>query len=333
MRRNFQNFNKMENGIGRTEKTGRICGTGLPAVLFLLGLAVCMLAGTACKKSTPIAPIPITPLQQLINTDTTLSLYHRLILQANEAGLMNDDSVTVLMPVNAAFRAAGYSENAIDSLQATAAYNLIRYHFIPARVTVPADSGAYIPYTTLSGFAVYGMSDGVHILFNGIQASQETAPTGKAIVYRLNGVLGAPSDSLDELLGADSSLSFLAEVFRLTSLDTLLSTGNYTILAPVNSAFINAGYDSIGAIDSANPATLLQLGEYQIVQGLYFPNTLAGQSTLPTLQGSPVSVTMTGGLFQFKGGSNAVPANLLPGGNQQAGSTILVYHIDEVLTP
>ena len=322
----------MENGCGRREKTGRICGTGLPAVLFPLVLAVCLLTGSSCKKSTPIAPIPITPLQQLINTDTTLSLYHRLILQANEAGLMNDDSVTVLMPVNAAFRAAGYSENGIDSLSATAANNLIRYHFIPTPVIVPADSGAYIPYTTLSGFTVYGMSDGVHILFNGIQASRETAPTGKAIVYRLNGVLGAPSDSLDELLGGDSSLSFLAEVFRLTGLDTLLSTGNYTILAPVNSAFINAGYDSIGAIDSANPATLLQLGEYQIVQGLYFTNTLAGQSSLLTLQGSPVSVTMTNGLFQFKGGSNAVPANLLPG-SQQAGSTILVYPIDEILTP
>ncbi|HXB10055.1 MAG TPA: hypothetical protein VNW04_23190, partial [Puia sp.] len=47
----------------------------------------------ACRK-TPPAKIQVTPLQTLVNTDTSLSLFHRMILQANDAGLLNDQALT-----------------------------------------------------------------------------------------------------------------------------------------------------------------------------------------------------------------------------------------------
>jgi uncharacterized surface protein with fasciclin (FAS1) repeats len=297
------------------------------AVLFLL-------AAGSCKKAVAPVVIPITPLQQRINTDTTLSLYHRLILQANETGLLANDSVTLLIPVNAALRSIGLSEDSIDNLSATLANNIVRYDFIPSRVIIPlADSGAYIPYNTLFGSSVYGMSDGTHVWFNGVQAIFDTAGTGAAIIYRLNGLLNPPADSVDNLLNGDSTLTFLAEVFLRTGLDSVLSAGgNFTILAPVNSAWINAGYDSLGAIDSADLTALTQLAEYQVVPGLYFTNTLSGLTSLTTLQGETVTVTFQNGLLEFTGNTNPTPANLLSG-NQPVGSTILLHKIDQVLTP
>jgi uncharacterized surface protein with fasciclin (FAS1) repeats len=294
-----------------------------------------LIAGLAsCKKSPPPAPIQLSPLQKLVNTDTSLSLYHRLILQANETALLNDDTVTLLIPVNAAFRAAGYSADSIDNISATQANNIVQYDFIPGRVIIPlADSGAYIPYNTLLGFPIYGMSDGAHVWFNGVQAVQDTAATGKAIVYLLGALAGTPpADSLAALLGGDSTLTFLAEAMLVSGLDSTLPAGSYTLLAPINSAWEAAGYDSLGAIDSANPAVLTQLLEYQFVQGIYFTNTLSMQSSLPTLEGSPVTVTFQNGLFQFSGPGNPVPANLLSG-NQFAGAGLLVYKIDQVLMP
>jgi uncharacterized surface protein with fasciclin (FAS1) repeats len=309
----------------------RIGGSVKIGVIFVLGV---LLALAACKKSVPLAPAPLTPLQKLVNSDTTLSLYHRLILQANETALLNDDTVTLLIPVNAAFRAVGYSADSIDHISATQANNLVRYSLIPGRVIIPvADSSAYFSFITLSGFLVYAMSDGTHILFNGVQAVKDEANTGKAVVYLLGALPGnPPADTLADLLGADTSLSFLAEAFLRTGLDTSLPAGNYTLLAPVNNAFRAAGYDSLAAIDSADLTTLTQLLEYQLVKGIYFTNTLVGQSTLPTLQGSPVSVSFQNSLFQFSGPGNAVPANLLPG-SQLAGSSLLVYIIDQVLMP
>jgi hypothetical protein len=166
-------------------------------LLILCGIAVLMLpsAFISCKKSTPVAPIPITPLQTLINSDTTLSLYHRLILQANETGLLADKAITLLIPTNAALRAEGYSPSFIDSISATQADNLVRYHYINSRVIIPvADSGAYTGYATLLGPLVFGMSDGVQVWFNGTRAIADTASVGQAFVYRLSAPLPVAFD-------------------------------------------------------------------------------------------------------------------------------------------
>lgn len=284
-----------------------------------------------CKKSAP-AKVVLTPLQNLINTDTTLSLFHQMLLQANETGLLNDNSVTLLLPTNAAFRSAGYTNVTIDSLSNYIADNLIRYLFITSRIN--PDSSTYNGYPTLAGYTVYGMTDSnQHILFNASQVTGKDSVVGNALVYRLSSPLQVPVDSLNDLLGADTNLTFLAEAFRRTNLfDSLLITGNYTLLAPVNNAFINAGYDSIGAIDSANINSLISLLEYHVAPGLYFTNTLAGLSAIPTLSNGSVTVSVQNGILHFSGGSNPVPATWLYG-NQTAGNTIIVHRIDQVLSP
>ncbi len=148
----------MENRIARLLKQGLFCGVVILTTFALLGTPGC--------KKTPPAKIVLTPLQNLINTDTTLTLFHKLLLQANEAGLLNDNPVTLLVPTNAAFRAAGYTEIVIDSLPNYMADNLIRYGFITSRIN--PDSSAYAGYPTLTTYNVYGMTDSTnHIWFNG----------------------------------------------------------------------------------------------------------------------------------------------------------------------
>jgi len=297
---------------------------GSLALLILFCLA-------SCRKTPAPVTNPITPLQSLINTDTSLSIFHRLVLRANEAGLVGNDSVTFLIPSNTAFRSAGYNEGAIDTFPSSIADRLIRYHYIPSRV-VP-DANTYTGYPTQLGYTVYGMTDGAHqTWFNGTPVTGDAANVGNVLVYRLSAPLQPPADSLDILFGQDSTLSFLAEVFLRTNLDSVLFSGNYTLLAPVNSAFIAAGYDSLGAIDAADSTTLVQLVKYHTLTGEYFTNILMGLSTVPTLQGSPVTVSGQNGGLQFSGANNPVPANWLSG-NQLAGSTLIVHRIDRVLSP
>ena len=287
----------------------------------------------ACKKSSPPAVIPITPLQTLVNTDTTLSFYHRLILQANEAGLLADDSVTLLIPTNAAFRAAGYTSDNIDSLSNYIADRLILYHFITMRA-VP-DSTGYTPYPTRAGAGlfVYGRKDSTaRYLFNTVPTTGSGSSVGKALVYRLNNLLNAPADSLAPLLGVDSSLTFCAELFARTGLDSILTSGgNYTVLAPTNNAFIAAGYDSIQAIDSADLPTMTALARNHVLTNFYFTDLLMGLSSVPTLQGNTLTIHVSNGVLQFTG-SDPTPANLIEG-NRTAGNTIVVHLIDKVLSP
>jgi len=302
------------------------CGAGC-FLVFLLILASCT------KTSAPVKAT-ITPLQAVINSDSTLSFFHRLLIQANETGLLADKPVTLLIPTNTAFLAAGYSQSYIDSLQSSQADNLVRYLFIPSTVAIPVpDSTAYAPYNTLLGNPVYGMSDGQRVWFNGARALLDTAHAGQAIIYKLDQILPASSDSLNHFLDGDSTLSYLAEAFRRTNLyDSLLLTGNYTLLAPVNSAFQNAGYDSLGAIDSADLGSLINLLEYHVVIGGYFTNTLAAQHTLTTKEGGTISVSLQNGLLQFMGTHNNSPATLVTS-DQVAGKTIVVQRISQLLLP
>jgi uncharacterized surface protein with fasciclin (FAS1) repeats len=297
----------------------------------LVFLIVLLAVAGSCRKTAAPVFNPITPLQSLINTDTSFSLYHRLLLIANESGLLADNPVTLLVPSNAAFRAAGYSESSIDSLPPSAADRVVSYHFIN-QIALP-DSNGYVPYPTHLGFSIYGEKDtGAQVWFNGAPMSEDTIMAGKALVYRLNSILLTPSDSLSHTFAQDSTLSFTAELFRRTGLDTALVPGLFTVLAPNNTAWRNAGVDSIGAIDSADLNTMLSLAKFHVLPGQFFSNQLAGVNNVITLQGGSLAVSVQGGVLQFKGNGNAVPANVLTA-NQPAANTYVIHKIDQVLSP
>jgi fasciclin domain-containing protein len=306
--------------------------------IFSIGGIICLflfvIAGLgSCKKNPPPAPAPTTPLQQLVNTDTTLSLFHRMLFRANENGLLTDNSITVLLPTNTALRAAGYNMTIIDSSSAYVIDNLVRYHFLTSLIT--PDSNGYKSYLTQAGYNIYGMKDSTgQIWFNGNPVTGKSTTVGKALTYRLNiAPMQGPVDSLTDLLNGDTSLAYLAEAYKRTNFyDSFLLSGNYTILAPDNSAFINAGYDSLGAIDSANFAGLVTLLQAQVVTGSYFTNILKGQTTIPSFSGGSIAVTIQNGVLQFSGPHNTVPANLLTG-NQTAGNTIIVQRVDGLIVP
>lgn len=298
-------------------------------LLLLLAAAVVLAAG-ACKKSVPPSTNDITPLQTLVNTDTSMSYFHRLVLTGNVNGLLADDSITLLIPTNDAFRAAGYL---IDSIGSTDAGRVVQYHCLRA-IARPTDVNAVGYTSALPGFTVYGLKDGNGtVLFNAAPATGEPQQVGKALVYRLSSVMTPPADSLKPLLTNDSSISYFAHAMSRTGLDTLLSSGSYTFLAPINSAFNAAGYDSLGAVDSADVTVLTQLAKNQIVADIWFTNMLAGVPSVTTIGGLTVTITQSNGVsgtLQFAGSGNAIPANLVRS-NQLAGNNIIFHRIDQVL--
>jgi len=292
-----------------------------------------LLGMLSCQKTSKTGPAPITPLQTLVNSDTTLTLFHQLLLQANETVLLADNPITLLLPTNAALRQSGFVDTVIDKMSATQADRIVRYQYLTASKVVP-DSAGYKTYPTLLGLGIFGMKDNVRgILFNNISVSGNGAAVGRAFVYRLTRIITPAADSLPSLLQADSTLSFLAEAFRRTHLyDSLLLSGSFTLLAPVNNAFRQAGYDSIGMIDSANINALIQLVEYQVLKGAYLSNTFPVPGALPNLQGGTITISQTGGILQFAGPGNTLPAQWL-GGDQPAGNTLIVHRINQVLSP
>jgi hypothetical protein len=238
------------------------------ATLFILGFL-------SCKKAPPAKPIPITPLQTLVNSDTSLTLFHEMLIDANDVGLLKDTTASLLIPTNTVLEQAGFNSAVIDSTASYILDQMLRYDYVLSP-TINPDSG-YTAYATDLGTPLYIEKDSTSgfLLLNASATAVSTPiPVGKASVYYLTSLVPAAADSLPALLQSDSTLTFFAAAMAITNLyDSTLLTGSYTILAPINSAFINAGYDSLPAIDSANMDTLIALMQGQIIKGFYLTNS------------------------------------------------------------
>lgn len=294
-------------------------------------LAILLLAAVACKKSHPAKPLVLMPLQALLNTDTTLTLYHRMILRANDLAFLNDSPKVFLFLRNAVLMNAGYNGTAIDSMSSELADRIVRYNFLPSGLNT--DSSGYTPNPTELGVPLYVMKTGNNeLFFNGsVTAPNQANQVGQASVYYLDSLVPPAADSISEIIRYDSTLTYMGEVLTRTNLyDSILLHGRYTLLAPSNTAFQNAGWDSIGAIDSAGIDTLLQLAMNQIVKGSYFTNMFP--PTLTTLYGGGVTVSIVNGFLQFSTNGNPTPVNWLSG-NQAAGPTLILHHTDGILKP
>ncbi|HEY4109704.1 fasciclin domain-containing protein [Puia sp.] len=300
------------------------------AIHLLPGLLSLLLIGFLACKKTPPPKVQITPLQTLINTDTNLNLFHRMILQANDVVLLNDEPVILFIPHNSVLIQAGYPEVVIDSMSSTLADRIVRYQYLTSPVNT--DSAGYTPNPTLLGVPLYIGRDGAgNLLLNGIAtAPDKSVQVGKASVYYLNTLVPASADSLTELLQTDSSLSLFAQVFARTNLyDSLLLSGGFTVLAPVNSAMLQAGFDSL-RIDTVSIDTLLSLAQDQVVKGAWFSTTFP--SALTTLNGSNIAVSVVNGVPQFAGNGNPLPVHWLSG-DQVSGAGLILHHTDGVLSP
>jgi uncharacterized surface protein with fasciclin (FAS1) repeats len=288
----------------------------------------------SCKKAPPPKPIPITPLQKLVNSDTSLTYFHEMLIDANDVVLLKDTTASLLIPTNAVLLQAGYTPAVIDSTSSSQLDQMLRYNYVLSP-TINPDSG-YTAYATDLGTALYIEKDSTAglLLLNGSGTAVSTPVTvGQASVYYLTSLVPTASDSLPALLQSDSTLTFFAEAMAITNLyDSTLLTGSYTILAPVNSAFINAGYDSITAIDSANVDTLIALVQGQIIQGFYLTNSFPVPGPVHDVLGNAITVGLNNGVLQFSASGNAVPVNWLSG-NLISGSNIVVHRTDGILSP
>ncbi|MEP6750741.1 MAG: fasciclin domain-containing protein [Bacteroidota bacterium] len=300
-------------------------------VLFFVIALTAMLP--SCKKTTAVfVPIKIfsTPLQALINSDTSLSVFYALVKKAKDTAMYGGtDSITVLIPINGAFASQGITFSTVSSMSAATADSLLRYYFIPAYDSLTLGS---FSFTNKLGSVIYGSTDGVSTYFNGIPAARQSLPGSNAVVFKL-GLPLFPAISVASVIASDTTLSYFAEAVKHTNVNLIPASGWNTILAPVDTAFIAAGYATLGSIDSADVATLANILQYHILPGQYFISNFSGLSTVATLQGENINVTFDGnGLVQFAGKGDTVTAGITVS-NRISGGNIIIHNISRVLTP
>ncbi|MFT3932318.1 MAG: fasciclin domain-containing protein [Chitinophagaceae bacterium] len=292
-------------------------------------------AVSSCKKTVTnnTSIESSTPLYALIIGDTSLSIYNAAVQKAGDKPLfLNTRFITVLIPTNTAFLAAGISKNSINAMSVAGADSLVRYHYIDS--LPPLDSAAYTGYKSLSGPTVYGMGtlDTTVSYFNGSLANRQKLAGSNAAVYELSAPLRIPAASIAQLLSADTSLSYFAEAVKVTGINLVPASDWNTILAPDNNAFIAAGYPTLASIDNSDINTLTDIVQYHIVPGQYFSNTFSGLITVPSQEGNSINVTFSDAIIQFTGVGNTNAASIELS-DKVAGSSVIVHKINGLLMP
>ena len=106
-----------------------------------------------------------------------------------------------------------------------------------------------------------------------------------------------------------------------------LNSGDFTVFAPVDTAFQKLPADTVASLKTpAGAATLTSVLTYHVVAGKMTPQQLIDAGTVTTVQGASVQVAGTADALTVNGSMNVICGNV-----QTANAT--VYLIDSVLMP
>ena len=106
-----------------------------------------------------------------------------------------------------------------------------------------------------------------------------------------------------------------------------LNSGEFTVFAPIDSAFAKLPADTVASLKTPEGAkTLTSVLTYHVVAGKMDPQQLLDAGTVPTVQGGSVKVAGTPDKLTIDGSTNVICGNV-----QTANAT--VYLVDSVLMP
>ncbi len=138
---------------------------------------------------------------------------------------------------------------------------------------------------------------------------------------------GATStQNIVQIVQANPNFSTLATAMDTADLErTLSGDGPFTVFAPTNAAFDALPPGSLNAL-LANKTALTSVLTYHVVPGSYLSTRIASMSSLPTVQGMPLPVTI-----QPQGGIRVDGANVIQA--DIPASNGVIHVIDTVMIP
>lgn len=290
----------------------------------------------SCKKDEEnSSPKTIT---DVVSANANFSTLKSAVVKAGLAATLSGPGpFTVFAPDNEAFEGSGITSSVIESLSDDQLKAILLYHTIGSKIMAAGvPSGPNAAVTTAGGGTLYVTKNGNGVFVNGWKVTSADIAASNGVIHSIEHVLVPPAGNLVEVAQANSNLSYLvAAVIRASTGTTnvaavLSSAGPFTVFAPTNQAFIDAGFPTIASIQAANPNTLASILTYHVLSARAFSSDLSDGQTLTTVNGGTIKVGLGSGATVI-GNSNATAANI-SGVNIMATNGV-VHVIDKVLLP
>jgi uncharacterized surface protein with fasciclin (FAS1) repeats len=303
----------------------------------LIGLVAVVLF-SSCKKDDDEMPANET-ITDIVVANNNFSLLKAALTQADLVNVLDGDGTfTVFAPNNDAFVAAGLNTEAkIKALPVETLKKILLYHVLGQQVTSSAIATASnTPVGTLADANVFVTKNTSGVYVNGANVIQADIMASNGVIHVINTVLMPPAGNIVEAAQANPNFTFLVEaVLRASQGSTnvaqvLSGAGPFTVFAPTNQAFMNAGFANIEAIRAADPAVLTSILTYHVVAGRILSSDLTEGAQPATVNGGSVTITLNGGA-KVKGNKNTT-ASVISSANMLTTNGV-IHVIDQVLLP
>ncbi len=233
---------------------------GMKRSLLLLLLAGAISGEFSCQKKN-IQYIPdrtsAFDILSIMKVNFDFSLFYYAIQKTGQDTLFDSSRrYTVLLPDNNAFSYIGITTtDDLDRIDPDSLKQMVRLHLLPIVVSstdIPQTINS--SYKSVDGRTLYFTNDGSGpIRVNGHTLVSVDTKASNGVIHVISSPLPIPYPSVKTFLLANPAYSYFTLGLRKFGLlDQLDSAGPFTLLAPLNSAFLSEGIDadSIGKMDS-----------------------------------------------------------------------------------
>ena len=240
--------------------------------------------------------------------------------------LQGDGPFTVFAPTDQAFADAGIDLAALDTPEGKQTLSdILLYHVVGASVpaanvtecmTADAVNGQPLAFTVGEG-----------VMVNDANVTTADVATSNGIIHVIDKVL-TPTDTPNNLprtaqcTGVHNSL--VAAVIQAELLDTLQGTGPFTLFAPTDQAFADAGIDLAALNTDEGKATLSNILLYHVVAGAVPSSAVTECMSADAVNGQPLAFTVDGSVMVNDATVTTADVNTSNG---------IIHVIDKVLTP
>ena len=238
--------------------------------------------------------------------------------------LQGEGPFTVFAPTDQAFTDAGIDLSTLDTAEGKATLrDILLYHVVagevPSSAVEECGAATAVNENTLS----FGVDDAVTV--NGATVTIPDVATSNGIIHVIDKVL-TPSDTPNDIVRtaqcSEDHESLVAALIRAELVETLQGEGPFTVFAPTDQAFTNAGIDLAAFVSSEDKENLSEILLYHVYPGtLNAGDIVVGQ---PYQMANGMNVTFSAGTSIE--GANITTADL-------ATSNGVIHVIDAVLIP
>ncbi len=242
--------------------------------------------------------------------------------------LQGDGPFTVFAPTDQAFTDAGIDLSTFVTDEEIAALaDILTYHVVSGSVLSTALTDG-MTATALNGDDVTFTVNEAGVMVNDANVVTADVPASNGVVHVIDKVLMPPADLADIPTVATSTgihASLVAALTQANLVATLQGDGPFTVFAPTDQAFTDAGIDLASFDTDAENATLVDILTYHVVSGSVLSTALTDGMTATALNGDDVTFTVNEAGVMVND-ANVVTADV-------PASNGVVHVIDKVLMP